>query len=89
MPIKRAAYKAIRADKKKHLRNISTKTTIKTLTKKVETNLKSKKKTDLEQSLKNLISALDKAAQKGIIHKKTASRTKSRMSKRVWQAIKK
>lgn len=36
-----------------------------------------------EVYLKNAIKALDKAASKGIIHKNTAARTKSRLTKKL------
>jgi len=86
MPIKRAAYKALRSDKKKRLKNISTLSRIKTLNKNVDNLLKSKDKEKQEKALKALISAFDKAAQKGIIHKKTASRKIARISRKVAKA---
>lgn len=88
MPNKRAAYKALRSDVKKREKNISTKSRIKTLTKKVINLAASKNKTEIEKSLKVLISAIDKASQKGIIHKKTASRKIARLSKRAAKSLK-
>ncbi|MFH1791773.1 MAG: 30S ribosomal protein S20 [Candidatus Omnitrophota bacterium] len=87
MPIKRAAYKAIRSDKKKHLRNVSAISGIRTLYKNVLQVIKTKDKSKIESALRTLISAMDKAAQKGIIHKKTASRKKSRISTRVFKSL--
>ncbi|MFP4459272.1 MAG: 30S ribosomal protein S20 [Candidatus Zixiibacteriota bacterium] len=37
----------------------------------------------LEEMLPQLFSAIDKAAKKGVIHKNTASRYKSRLAKRI------
>ncbi len=88
MPIKRAAYKAIRSDKKKRLRNITNISSIRTLSKKLLSLLPSKNKENIDKALKALLSQLDKAAQKGVIHRKTASRKASRMSKKAAQAIK-
>ena len=88
MPIKRAAYKALRSDKKKRARNLSAMSRIKTLAKNLTGFIQSKDKKETDKSLKALISALDKAAQKGIMHKKTASRKAARMSKRASQAFK-
>lgn len=87
MPIKRAAYKAIRSDKKKRLKNISTVSLIKTLTKNVTGLLKSKDKSKIEKALRTLISTLDQAAQKGVLRKKTASRKVARISKQVSKSL--
>jgi small subunit ribosomal protein S20 len=40
-------------------------------------------KTAAEKTYRETVSALDKAIQKGVIHKNTAARYKSRLSKRV------
>jgi len=88
MPIKRAAYKAIRSDKKKQLRNKTTVSRIRTLTKNLYECLTAKNKSDIDKAAKSLISAFDKAAQKGIIHRKTASRRIARVSQKVHSALK-
>ena len=44
MPIKRAAYKQIRSDKKKRFKNISTVSGLKTISKKLNRLISSKKK---------------------------------------------
>jgi len=83
MPIKRASFKDLRKSKKRHVRNISTKSELHSLIKKFE-KLASAKKTDEEKTtLKMLISKIDKAATKGIIHKNAASRKISRLTKRL------
>ena len=90
MPIKRAAYKAIRSDKKKHLRNVSVKSNLRTLTKKVIELVNSEKPdaAKTKESLRELVSALDAAAQKGVIHRRNASRKISRMSTSVSKKLK-
>lgn len=80
MPIKRAAYKAIRKDKKKHLRNISAISKIKTLSRNFKSAVQAKNAEEIAKAKSAVFSALDKAAQKGIIHKKNASRNKARLS---------
>jgi small subunit ribosomal protein S20 len=45
--------------------------------------LASKKNEEVKKQLTDLISQFDKAASKGIIHKKTASRKKSRLMKKL------
>lgn len=88
MPIKRAAYKQIRADKKKTLKNISVISAIKTMTKKLNNLISSKNKDKLESGLRSFVSLLDKAAQKGIIRRRTASRKIAQMSKKISRALK-
>lgn len=88
MPIKRAAYKAIRTDKKKRAKNVSAISKIKTLTKTLKGLLKTKDKEKISSALKAVFSALDKAAQKGIIHAGNASRKKSRLSKAISKTAK-
>ncbi len=89
MPIKRAAYKAIRSDKKKRARNVSAISKIRTLTKTLTSVLSSKNKEEIKTSLRAVISALDKAAQKGIIHRKNASRKIKRLSEKVHSILSK
>lgn len=83
MPIKKAAYKALRKSKTRHLRNITIKSELKTLIKKAEKCITEKKADDAKNLLKALSSKLNKAASKGIIHKNTASRKISRLFKKL------
>jgi len=62
-------------DKKRSARNNYVKRTIRTLTKDLE-----QKPENAEAKLNELYSQLDKAAQKGIIHKRTATRRKARLA---------
>jgi small subunit ribosomal protein S20 len=88
VPIKRAAYKQIRADKKKAFKNVSYMSAIKTMTKKLNKLISSKKKDKLEAGLKSFVSLLDKAAQKGVIRRRTASRKIARLSKKISRLLK-
>lgn len=75
-----SVVKRLRQSHKANLRNRAKKTKTKSLIKKVEDS------SDLKQAQENLkeaVSALDKAARRKIIHKKTAARTKARLSKLV------
>jgi small subunit ribosomal protein S20 len=83
MPILHASYKDIKVTKKRALRNQSIKSQLKTETKKFLDLLASKKNEEVKKQLTDLISQFDKAASKGIIHKKTASRKKSRLMKKL------
>ena len=78
----KSAQKRIRVTEKKTARNTSLKSALKTTIKKFNTAATegSEESKDL---LKNAIQSLDKAASKGIIHKNTAARKKSRLSARL------
>ena len=83
MPILHASYKDIKKSAKKALRNQSVKSELKTETKKFIDFVSSKKTEEAKKQLNYLISQLDKAQSKGIIHKNTASRKKSRLMKKL------
>ncbi|MBI4777767.1 30S ribosomal protein S20 [Candidatus Desantisbacteria bacterium] len=77
MQVHKSAIKRARQNKKRCLRNAATKSRMKTLIKKVHTAMAAKE--GVEITLSEAISAIDKAANKGIIHKNTANRKKSRL----------
>ncbi|MDD5449282.1 MAG: 30S ribosomal protein S20 [Candidatus Omnitrophica bacterium] len=83
MPIQRAAFKSVRKDKKRHLRNLRITSELKSLEKKVEGFFKSKNPKEASLALRQLISKIDKAASKGTIHRNRASRKIARLMKRL------
>ncbi len=83
MPILHAAYKSIKVTKRRAMRNLSVNSRLKTETKKFIDLVASKKMDEAKIQLKKLFSELDKASSKGIIHRNTASRKKSRLAKRL------
>ncbi|MDD3905923.1 MAG: 30S ribosomal protein S20 [Candidatus Omnitrophica bacterium] len=83
MPRERTAYKELRKAKKRHFRNISTKSDLKTLAKNFERLVKEKKTAEAKKALSTLVSKLDKAVSKGVITKNTAARKISRLMKRL------
>ena len=83
MPILHASYKDIKKSAKKALRNQSAKSELKTETKKFLDLISSKKMDEAKKQLNHLISQLDRAQSKGIIHKNTASRKISRLMKKI------
>jgi len=83
MPILHASYKDIKKSAKKALRNQSVKSGLKTETTKFLDLLSSKKMDEAKKQLTFLVSQLDKAKSKGIIHKNTASRKISRLMKKI------
>lgn len=89
MPIKKAAYKAMRKDKKRHLRNINTKSELKTKVKKFNELISANDIEKARQYLKEVTAKFDKAVTHGIIHRNTASRKKSRLMKMLTKLISK
>ncbi len=83
MPIKKAAIKALKSSRKKQLENLKIKSEIKTLNRNFESLLNAKEIDKARKLLKELVRKLDKALNKGVIHKNTASRKKSRLMKKL------
>lgn len=75
-----SALKRARQAKKRHLRNKSVKTAIKTATKKVITAVEEKDREKVQKELLEAIKIISRAASKGIIHKNAASRKISRLT---------
>ncbi len=83
MAIHKSVIKRQRQADKQHLINNSAKSLLKTLSKKVEQAVESKNAEIAKTAMVNAMKAYDKAASKGILHKNTASRKISRLSKKV------
>jgi small subunit ribosomal protein S20 len=79
----KSAIKKARASLRKNVINNKTLTTVRTVEKKVRKALASKNKADSQVALKEFASSIDKAAQKGRLSPKTASRKISRLSKQI------
>jgi small subunit ribosomal protein S20 len=77
----KSAEKRARQNEKRRLRNKSVKTRIKHVTKQVRSAADGASKETIAIDLKSAQSAIDKAAKKGVIHKRTAARKISRLSK--------
>ncbi len=75
MPQHKSPLKRMGTDKKRAARNNFVKRTIRTLTKNLQQNPENR-----ENQLSQLYAQLDKAAKKGVIHKRTASRRKARLA---------
>jgi len=83
MPNTKSAAKAQRSSARKRLRNKSVKSALHTLQKKFLGLIKEAKKDEAALLLRRIASALDKAAQAGVIHRNKANRLKSRLSARL------
>jgi len=77
MPNHKSCEKRLRQDEKRRARNNYVKSTLKTLSKKMRSNIPNEEKQKL---METFYSQLDKAAKKGVIHSRTASRRKSRIA---------
>ena len=71
----------MRRSAKKRIINISVKSALKTYVKKVRVAAATGEAEATKSALVNAVSALDKAAQRGVIHKNQAARRKSRIAK--------
>ena len=78
-----SAMKRARQAVKGNLRNKSVKSAVKTVVKKIETAVTSNSREEAGNALHQAIKAIDKAASKGVMHKNTASRNISRLTKKV------
>lgn len=76
----KSAKKRILVDRRNAERNKAIKSSVKTAIKKVDAAVVAKDKTVADTALVAAISEIDKAASKGVFHKKTASRKISRLT---------
>ena len=76
-----SAIKRARQAVKRHEKNVAVKSALKTVSKKVTAAVEKKDTAAVAGTLKEATKAYAKAASKGIIHKKTASRKISRLAK--------
>jgi len=86
MPIKKSAIKKIRQDQKKRSRNKLTKISFRSKIKAVKESLTKNEVKNFDELTSKAFSEIDKAAKKGVIHKNTAARKKSRLAKNIRSA---
>jgi len=75
------ARKRIKQAEARRLRNKAVRTRYRLEVRKVRSAIKAGDVRAAESALKTAVSALDRAASKGVIHQKTADRNKTRLSK--------
>jgi len=78
-----STLKRARQAEKQNIRNKAVRSSIKTIAKKVESAIASGNKEDAGKSLIDAVKTITKAVSKGVIHKNTASRKISRLTKKV------
>jgi len=77
MPHHKSAEKRVRTNDKARLANLAVKSRVRSALRKVR---EAKNRSDAQTRLETALSVLDRAAQKGVIHRTTASRNKSRLT---------
>jgi len=83
MPIKHGALRQIRKTHKRTLRNKDVRSELKTFMKRMNSLIADHKRDEAFHLLPVVMRKLDQAATKRVIHKNTASRTKSRLMQRL------
>ena len=82
MPNIKSAKKRVKVSEKKNLHNRIVKSVVRTSVKKFEASLNGDA-ADAAAVLNETVSAVDRAAAKGVIHKNAANRKKARLAKRL------
>lgn len=83
MPVKKAAFKALKQSKKRQAINLAKKNAIKKIIKDIKKAIAQNKKEEAKKAIAKAYKIIDKAAKRGTIHKKTAARKKSRLMRKV------
>jgi len=83
MPNSLSAKKSLRQNQKRRLRNRSARSSLRSVLKKFREVAAGDDAEAAQAAFRLAVQRLDKAASKGLIHKNTAARTKSRLSKRM------
>ena len=76
-----SAIKRARQAERRNLRNASIRSKIKTVSKRIEEAITEKNQENVKKFLREIIRTVNSAVSKGILHKNTASRKISRLSK--------
>lgn len=84
MPNIKSAIKRVKTAERNRVRNRAYKSQIRTVQSRLEDTLKSTNVKDIDTQLNGLYVAIDKAVSKGVLHKNTAARKKSRLAKKVF-----
>jgi small subunit ribosomal protein S20 len=86
MPNHKSSEKRVRQSEKRRLVNKSNRGRLRTSIKKLRTAMTGGSAEELNTLLPQTISTIDKAVQKGVLHRNAAARYKSRLTARVNQA---
>lgn len=86
MPNHKSAEKRVRQNENRRKINKNNRTALRTALKKFRAAVASKDATASQELLPATVSKIDKAVQKGILHRNAAARHKSRLTRKVNQA---
>lgn len=86
MPVTESAKKRLRQTEKRRLRNRVYRSRARSQIKKTDRLISERKLDEATEAAASAAKALDRAAQKGVIHNKNAARRKSRLFKRLTRA---
>ena len=79
----KSAKKRAEISERNRLKNVSIKSAVKTAIRKVLETVKAAKSEELTAALNKAYSIIDKAVSKGVLHKNTAARKKSRITRHI------
>jgi len=79
----KSAIKRIRQTEKRRVRNAAVRSTVRTSVKSARTAIEGGQAAQARETLLRTIQVLDKAVTKGVIHKNTAARKKSRLTRQL------
>lgn len=83
----KSAIKRHRQSLKRRARNQGVRTSLKRIIKTLNSQVESGDREQAERTLRDAVRSLDRAATKGVIHRRKASRLTSRLSKKVHQSF--
>jgi len=79
----KSAKKRVNIAERNRLRNVSIRSAVKTAVRKVLEAVKSANSEEITVALNKAYSVIDKAVSKGVLHKNTAARKKSRITRHI------
>ena len=79
----RSAMKRARQNEKRRTRNATVRSTVRTTVRNARATLASGQAADARTAVADTIQTLDKAVTKGVVHKNTAARKKSRLARQL------
>jgi small subunit ribosomal protein S20 len=85
VPNTRSAAKQMRVQERRRLRNRAVRSATRTYVKKAEAGIAAGESSGVADVIRQAISAIDRAAKKGVIHPNNAARRKSRLMKKLNQ----
>lgn len=88
MPQIKSSIRSVKTDAELRAKNFSVKSSVKTAIRKTAETITAGKAEEATTLLAKAASTIDKAASKGVLHKNTAARKKSRLAKKLNAAAK-